>query len=136
MSPTQLGWAALGFALVFGGNLLRVSAGRLDLSALALAPEIYLWILVGVFVEELVFRGVLQTRLVEIISPRLAIVLAALAFLAIHVPGWLILQIPVGPGTAFSIFLIGYFCGVLRYASGSVWPAVAAHLANNLGAML
>jgi membrane protease YdiL (CAAX protease family) len=65
-----------------------------------------------------------------------AIGIAAALFLLIHVPAWTILAIPTDARTALSIFLIGAICGALRHWSGSLWPAVAAHWANNLGAML
>jgi membrane protease YdiL (CAAX protease family) len=102
----------------------------------AATPLVIAWSFVGVFVEELVFRGVVQTRLAEGCAAPLAIVAAAALFLLIHVPGWAILGLPVDARTAVSIFLIGVICGGLRHWSGSLWPAVAAHWANNLGAML
>jgi membrane protease YdiL (CAAX protease family) len=46
------------------------------------------------------------------------------------------MAIPTDVRAATSIFLIGVICGGLRHWSGSLWPAVAAHWANNLGAML
>jgi membrane protease YdiL (CAAX protease family) len=52
------------------------------------------------------------------------------------VPGWLILSMQVDAFTAVSVLLTGLVCGALRYWSGSLWPAVAAHWANNLGAQL
>jgi membrane protease YdiL (CAAX protease family) len=102
----------------------------------AATPLVIVWSFAGVFVEELVFRGVVQTRLAEGCAAPLAIVAAAALFLLIHVPGWAILALPVDARTAVSIFLIGVICGGLRHWSGSLWPAVASHWANNLGAML
>jgi membrane protease YdiL (CAAX protease family) len=91
--------------------------------------------LVGVFVEELVFRGVVQTKLSEIMGSWLAILLAAALFLMIHVPGWLLLDLPVNFQIAGSVFIIGAICGALRQWSKSIWPGVAAHWANNIGAL-
>lgn len=95
----------------------------------------YAWTLTGVVVEELMFRGVVQTRLTEHVSASVAIPLAAFLFLVIHIPGWFILSIPVNPFIVVSVFLIGVVCGWLRHWSGSLWPAIAAHWANNLGAL-
>jgi membrane protease YdiL (CAAX protease family) len=126
--------ALIAFASIFAGNLLRV---RFEIDHLAIAtPGVIAWTFLGVFVEELVFRGVVQTRLAERYAAPIAILVAAVLFLLIHVPGWMILAIPTNAWTATSIFLIGVICGGLRHWSGSLWPAVAAHWANNLGAML
>jgi membrane protease YdiL (CAAX protease family) len=125
------------FAGVLAWNLVRVEwlmapAGRLGTFSLAA----YVWGFMGVLEEELVFRGVLQTDLQSRMHWTIAVALAGIAFLAIHVPGWLILSMHVNAFTAASVLLIGLVCGALRYWSGSLWPAVAAHWANNLGAQL
>ena len=134
LRPGQAVTALIAFASIFAGNLLRV---RFELDQLAIVtPSMLAWTFVGVFVEELMFRGVVQTRLAERHAPPVAILIAAVLFLLIHVPGWTILAIPTDARTVTSIFLIGVICGGLRHWSGSLWPAVAAHWANNLGAML
>lgn len=33
------------------------------------------------------------------------------------------------------VFVAGLFCGVGRWLTGSVWPAVFLHLVNNIGSM-
>jgi membrane protease YdiL (CAAX protease family) len=137
VSRGQAATACIAFVSIFAGNVLRVRFGGLPADQLAVAtPSVLIWSLVGVFVEELVFRGVVQTRLAEHFAAPLAITVAAALFLFIHVPGWTILAIPTDARTALSVFLIGMICGGLRHWSGSLWPAVAAHWANNLGAML
>jgi membrane protease YdiL (CAAX protease family) len=137
VSGGQAACALIAFASIFCGNLLRVHFGAMPLHQLAaMTPAALAWSFVAVFVEELVFRGVVQTRLVEQCAASVAILVAAALFLLIHVPGWMILAIPTDLRTATSIFLIGVICGGLRHWSGNLWPAVAAHWANNLGAML
>lgn len=137
LGPGQAACALIAFASIFGGNLLRVRVLAPPLHQLAAAPLLVIsWSFAGVFVEELVFRGVVQTRLAEGCAAPLAIVAAAALFLLIHVPAWAILALPTDARTAVSIFSIGVICGGLRHWSGSLWPAVAAHWANNLGAML
>jgi membrane protease YdiL (CAAX protease family) len=133
----QAACALIAFVSLFGGNLLRVWVLAPPLHELAAAPLLVIvWSFVAVFVEELIFRGVVQTRLAAGCAAPLAILTAAALFLLIHVPAWAILGLPVDARTAVSIFLIGVICGGLRHWSGSLWPAVAAHWANNLGAML
>ena len=137
VTPGQAACALIAFASILGGNVLRVwfiSPPRQELADAT--PTLIAWSFVGVFVEELVFRGVVQTRLAEHWAAPLAIIAAAALFLLIHVPAWVILGITIDARTALSIFLIGAICGGLRHWSGSLWPAVAAHWANNLGAML
>jgi membrane protease YdiL (CAAX protease family) len=134
LSLGQAGTALIAFVSIFCGNLLRV---HFEIDQLgAVRPGVIAWTFLGVFVEELLFRGVVQTRLAEHWRAPAAILVAAVLFLLIHVPGWAILAIPTNARTMISIFLIGVICGGLRYWSGSLWPAVAAHWANNLGAML
>jgi membrane protease YdiL (CAAX protease family) len=133
----QIGLAILAFAVIFAWNLLRVQVLAAPLGHLtAMAPRALAWSLVGVFVEELLFRGVVQGELAECFSSPTAILGAATLFLLIHVPGWIILDIPAGAVTVATVFLIGVICGALRLWSKSLWPAVAAHWSNNLGALL
>jgi membrane protease YdiL (CAAX protease family) len=140
LAPVSRGQAAcalIAFASIFCGNLLRVHFIGSALHQLAvMTPAALAWSFVAVFVEELVFRGVVQTRLAEQYSAPMAILIAAVLFLLIHVPGWAILDLPTDVRMATSIFLIGVICGGLRHWSGSLWPAIAAHWANNLGAIL
>jgi membrane protease YdiL (CAAX protease family) len=140
LAPASLGVIAVSiaaFAILVIWNLWRVSFfGANSARLAALDAGAHVWIVVGVFVEELVFRGVVQTRLTEVLSPLLAIAISVLLFLAFHVPGWVILAIPIGPVEVVTIIALGSVAGVIRYWTGSLWPAVAAHWANNLGAML
>lgn len=129
--------SAIAFVVVFGWNLLRVQLTGAAANGLGSLPAGgYAWGFAGVFVEELIFRGVVQTRLSERLSTPVAIVVSAALFLAIHVPGWIILALPTDAAVVASVFLLGLICGWIRWRVGSLWPAVAAHWANNLGAML
>ena len=132
--PRELALAMIAFSGLFGWNFFRVSMVTSPLERLATAtPGILLWSFISVFVEELLFRGVIQTRLAERLVPSIAIFIAAMLFLVIHIPGWIILSIAP---SAVTVFAIGLICGVLRHWSQSLWPAVRTHWANNLGAML
>jgi len=72
--------------------------------------------------EELFFRGALQQGLMTKLPPPTAIVVSALVFAAFHLD-------PVG---FLARFELGVVFGLLAWRGGSVWPAVAAHAANNL----
>lgn len=72
--------------------------------------------------EELAFRGYLQTVLRARHSDLLGVVLTAVLFSVLHLD-------PVG---MIARVELGVVFGLLVLWSGSLWPAVAAHAANNL----
>lgn len=78
------------------------------------------------FVEELVFRGVLFDALRERAGPRVALVGSSLLFGLMHVE----------PSIVVATALLGGALGALRLRSGSIWPSVALHAANNGLAMV
>ncbi len=72
--------------------------------------------------EEVLFRGVLQRKLMEHwVSPHLAIWVAAAIFSAIHVQFYGFIP----------RMLLGALFGYLYYWSGSLWVAIFAHFVNN-----
>lgn len=72
--------------------------------------------------EEIFFRGFLQRALgLQFDVPR-AVVVSAFIFSAFHLD-------PVGLVARFEL---GVLFGLLAWRSGSLWPAIAAHSANNL----
>ena len=71
--------------------------------------------------EELVFRGVIQSRLERAMPVWIAMVLQAVLFGFIH-------GTPVQIGYAF---LMGLLFGYIRYRTGSILPTIAAHAAFN-----
>ncbi len=71
--------------------------------------------------EELFFRGFLQRGLMARLEAPRAIVVTALIFSAFHLE-------PVG---FLARFQLGVLFGLLAWRSGSIWPAIGAHLANN-----
>ena len=79
-------------------------------------------VLAAPFCEEFVFRGMLQRGLSQAISPRSAAVLSAIIFSAFHLD-------PVGFAARLEL---GIVFGFLFLRTGSLWPGVLAHAANNL----
>lgn len=137
VSTRDAAFSVAAFAALFAWSVLRVQLIGPKLGRLSeLSLDGCVWSLVGVWVEELMFRGVVQTKLAEEISVPSAVTLTALLFVAIHIPGWFLLAIPVHAGLVTTAFLIGIICGALRHGTGSLWPAVTAHWSSNLGALL
>jgi uncharacterized protein len=94
-------------------------------------PLVLVVISVGPIVEELLFRGVLLSALLQRWHAGWAVTLSALAFALIHLPG-LQYQWYALPGLALLALVLAW----LRLRSGSIWPAVVAHGVNNLLAVL
>jgi len=72
--------------------------------------------------EELLFRGLILRSLAARLPGGLAVILSAILFGAIHFDA---LQ---GSGA----LLVGLYLGFVALATGSLWPAIAAHALNNL----
>lgn len=93
----------------------------LGLAALALTP-----VILG---EELVWRGVVQSALVERLGPKTGVAAAA-ALYALTLA-------PLGsPVLALAALVLGLGWGALRQATGSLVPALVAHLAWNFVVLL
>lgn len=94
------------------------SGGRLAavLFVVAVAPVL----------EELVFRGYLQTALAARLGPAVGIGTAAVLFGLFHL---------ADPAVVPILTAVGALLGWVRHRSGSVYPAMAGHLVNNLAAM-
>ncbi|MGI5862055.1 MAG: CPBP family intramembrane glutamic endopeptidase [Myxococcales bacterium] len=92
----------------------------------ASAPELAAVVVaVGVFAplcEEIAFRGYLQTVLGARYGRRAGVALAAILFSLLH----------LDPAGLLARVELGVLFGLLALWSGSIWPAIAAHAANNL----
>lgn len=90
-------------------------------------PLVLLVVSLGPLVEELLFRGVLLSALLQRWGRIAAIGLSSLAFALAHLPGlgWKIYALP-------ALLLLALALAWLRLRSGSIWPSVVGHGANNL----
>jgi uncharacterized protein len=73
------------------------------------------------FCEEAAFRGYLQNALLHRRSGRAAIVISALLFAAMH----------LDPTRFAAVFVLGLLYGWIAWRTGTIWPSVVAHAANN-----
>lgn len=71
--------------------------------------------------EELLFRGYIQTRLLERHAPAVAILVSSLLFGLMH----------MDPLQSTLTVFMGVYLGFLVHRFGSLWPAVGAHALNN-----
>jgi len=71
--------------------------------------------------EEVAFRGYVQGALLTRLAPGRAIALSSLLFAAMH----------LDPVRFLPVLGLGVLYGWITWRSGSLWPAVAAHVANN-----
>ena len=72
--------------------------------------------------EELLFRGYVQSRLTRVFPPVLGILFSSIVFSAFH----------MDPVHVIAVVPLGLFLGWLTWQSGSLFPAILAHFANNL----
>jgi membrane protease YdiL (CAAX protease family) len=132
-SATQLVWisvGALALSTVLGCAAELVGWRSLpleQLTQLAQAPlPVFLVALVAIVgagpAEEALCRGYLQTRLQERWGPRVAVLVSAVCFGALH----------FDPLHSTIAFVLGLYLGVLAIASGSIRPGILAHAFNNL----
>jgi uncharacterized protein len=90
-------------------------------------PLMLVVVSVGPLVEELLFRGVLLSALLQRWRVGWSVAISSLAFALIHLPG-LDYQWYAVP----ELLLLALALAWLRLRSGSIWPAVLAHGLNNL----
>lgn len=90
-------------------------------------PLVLMVLSLGPLVEELLFRGVLLSALLQRWGTAAAVLLSSLVFALAHLPGlgWQAFALP-------DLLLLALALAWLRLRSGSIWPSVVAHGANNL----
>jgi hypothetical protein len=150
--PRRLGWtrsrlpwwslplliAGTGFSGMLGGLALEYLVGdegdslKLMMHMFLAQEGVNFWILAATvallpgLIEETLFRGYVQRRLLQRWKPVHAIALSTLLFCAIH----------FDPAHMLAIAPLGVWLGVVAWRSGSIWPAVLCHMAQNLFASL
>lgn len=110
----------LALALLPEAWLIAYNADMAPIASTGLLTALSI-VVMGPLAEELVFRGIIQTRLLRAMPPWMAVVLQAALFAIIH-------------GTPIQIvyaLLLGLALGFLRSRTGSILPGLAAHAAFN-----
>lgn len=108
-------------------------AGVFDLSRALPPNSLLLFAMLFSMFEEVAFRGILQTMLLEQHPPRRAILYSAIAFGAAHLPAVFAgKSVVLTLGQAVWAFLFGLFYGYLYYRSGSLLPPMIIHWLSNV----
>jgi len=101
-------------------SMMRTHVRDFPLGLIALVA-----VLPGV-VEEFLFRGYVQSRLLLRWPPALAVTVSALIFSVAH----------LDPLHVLGVLPLGLWLGVIAWRAGSVWPAVLCHAVNNAVAVV
>lgn len=138
-----LGWALL---VIFGAQALFVFgeyvflpevfqhvAARLSFDLNAINANLVITLVIGTFLEELIFRALFQNRLSAFVSPAAAIVIAALVFALAH----------DSPGPALvvfidllSVFVDGLLYGVIYQRAKNIFVSWIPHLLADVVALV
>lgn len=129
-------------AVVLGGLMAQLLAGehpvKQDVAVMgqqvSLGMRVLLALLVvcvAPLVEELIFRGVLLSGLMRRMKTGWAVAISALVFGCVHLPDFKFAWYAIP-----TLVLLGVVLAWLRLHSRSLWPAVTAHAANNLVAVI
>lgn len=102
-------------------HLQQLSAAMTGLSLPMFAASVMIIGILPGFGEEFLFRGYIQTRLLERWPPLLAIFGTSAMFAVMH----------VDPQHMLFAFPLGLWCGVVAWRTGSLWTAVLCHSTNN-----
>jgi membrane protease YdiL (CAAX protease family) len=86
-------------------------------------------VLVG-FIEEIPYRGFMLPKFAERLNFWLANLLTSVLFVAIHVPGWMVLH-TLRLQNAATIFIVGFVMGTAFRWSDSLWTPIVTHSAND-----
>lgn len=104
-----------------GEMLSQVLVGYFeDASGAPLAVAALLGIVVIPFLEEVIFRGLLQSALVSRLGARRGVILTALLFALLH-----------GLSSFVPVLALALLLGELRQRTGSLWASYAVHLFHN-----
>jgi membrane protease YdiL (CAAX protease family) len=81
-------------------------------------------------IEEIPYRGFMLQKFAERLGFWRANLITSLLFVAIHVPGWIALNI-FSPAVAVTILVFGFVMAVVFRYSGSLWAPIVVHSAND-----
>lgn len=131
-------------ALTLSMNLLWMWLGKIwpglhledklpysDFSSMELVVLVLFAVLMAPVLEELIFRGLIQSTFRKFCSPTWAVILTALVFLLLHISYFGDIK------ALMQVLVLGLFFSIWRERTQSLFPGMMAHLFNNgLASML
>jgi membrane protease YdiL (CAAX protease family) len=115
--------ALVAWFVVFRPDVSALTEGIPDVGPAMLALGALGFVLITAFCEELIWRGIIQTRLTTLLSAREAIFLQALSFGAAHAHGF-----PRGAVGVALVSIWGIGLGMLRSRAGGLLAPMLAHV--------
>jgi uncharacterized protein len=110
-------------------SFLRVGWPQPSLHALTWNSLLSTFFLIG-FIEEIPYRGFMLQKFQERFHFWAANLLTALLFVAIHLPGWIKLDLLRVEMVLF-VFIFGFLLGVIFFYAKSLWSVIVAHSLND-----
>lgn len=110
-------------------SLVRYGWPQPALHALTWNSLFSTFLLIG-FIEEIPYRGFILQKLQERFNFWFANLLTALLFVAIHLPGWIKLDL-LRVETVIFVFVFGFLLAVIFFYAKSLWSAIVAHSLND-----
>ena len=143
-TPQRVTWAVVAFLLGFSlnlGHLERIGEASARYSTGEFTLRIALAVLLPLFMaglpEEIVYRGLLQTRLEAVCGRIVALIVTAVLFTAWHLPTRYLLAHGVEGeagnfgsvvlGTGLPVFVVGLIFGLIWDRNRRLVPLIAAH---------
>lgn len=93
------------------------------------------WILFVAIFEEILMRGFILNKLIEIMPFTKALIITSLLFVLIHWPGWILIytySFTWMLNTSIYIFALAIFLGLLVKKSESLYPSIVLHALNDI----
>lgn len=108
-----------------------VASAVADAEGWRLGVYLLLAVVLAPVAEELLFRGVLLSRLLLAVGHHRALLLQAVVFGLWH----FLADVTLWP-LAVPLMAVGWWCGVVRLRTGSIVPAIVAHMLFNAAGVL
>lgn len=115
-------------------NLFRFGIPHPNVESITWNSVLSTSILIG-FIEEIPFRGFILQKMESQFGFWMANLVSSLLFLAIHLPGWVLLH-QINPINIISIFAFGALWAILFKYSRSLWGSIVAHSLNDFIAFI
>ncbi|MDP4182386.1 MAG: type II CAAX endopeptidase family protein [Bacillota bacterium] len=125
-------WGILITLALVGVNLIKVyifGKGKINIDVSL--DNIINVVLITCITEEIVFRGFLLNKLEEFIEFWGANIIAAILFVTIHFPIWIMEGDGITLQKVISVMILGILFGYTYKKTDSLWSAILFHGANN-----